>query len=71
MTIDNFDLINFTSRSQEELKSKNPYKWILHMDRGQKDEKRGLKKRPTSPSQDEHIKEVGISTIFTSSTNFN
>ncbi|XP_076822856.1 protein FAM47E-like isoform X2 [Clavelina lepadiformis] len=41
-----------------EVKSRNPYKWILRKDQGPKDERRGSKKRATSPSQDEHIKKV-------------
>nr|CAB3244496.1 protein FAM47E [Phallusia mammillata] len=45
-------------RYAEEGKQRNPYKWIHRKDEGQKDDKRGLKKRPTSPSQDEHIKKV-------------
>lgn len=50
-----FDL---TQLEQENAKTKNPYKWILQKNTAQKDDKKGLKKRPTSPSQDEHIKKV-------------
>lgn len=42
----------------DEVKSRNPYKWILQKNNSPKEDKRGLKKRPTSPSQDEHIKKV-------------
>ncbi|XP_002127250.3 protein FAM47E [Ciona intestinalis] len=42
----------------DDSKPRNPYKWILRKDTLQKDEKKGMKKRPTSPSQDEHIKKV-------------
>lgn len=48
---------NLSDISQQQ-KTKNPYKWILQKEVGQKDDKKGLKKRPTSPSQDEHIKKV-------------
>ena len=45
-------------RRPEVAKMRNPYKWILRKDDDQKDDKKGFKKRPTSPSQDEHIKKV-------------
>ncbi|XP_039264969.2 protein FAM47E-like [Styela clava] len=50
-----FDLIEL---QQDKNKPKNPYKWILQRNMTQKDDKKGSKKRPTSPSQDEHIKKV-------------
>lgn len=47
------------SKMAGDTKYRNPYKWVLHKDSDMtKDERKGMKKRPTSPSQDEHIKKV-------------
>uniref|UniRef100_H2ZJI7 Protein FAM47E n=1 Tax=Ciona savignyi TaxID=51511 RepID=H2ZJI7_CIOSA len=51
-------LESFARSLNEDSKARNPYKWILKKDTLQKDEKKGIKKRATSPSQDEHIKKV-------------
>lgn len=54
-----FDNDNTSDKPVGDAKYRNPYKWVLHKDSDMsKDEKKGLKKRPTSPSQDEHIKKV-------------
>lgn len=50
--------VSFHVADVQPQKSSNPYKWILQKNSTQRDDKRGTKKRPTSPSQDEHIKKV-------------